>query len=358
MNRKNALIIGSGIHGITIAIQLASIYNVIMIDSNSEILMGASNGTHNRIHLGYHYPRSKDTIVECKSGYDFFIKNYKDCLTFPEFFYIIEKESFTSSDQYRKTMSEEGLPCISEYPDSFFLSRENIDDCFKVNEACFDILKMRDRLKTQIKDAGIEQYMNFEIESFNLLDKNLKLISTLKDEVIIENLDLIVNCTYTYSNNLLRIFGINNFTEYEFEQTEIAVVEYDKNIPAMTVMDGPFISILPYGNNKNKFIVYDVDNSVMIRENGYFFEKKDLKNESNWNKIQKHGLKYYPFFKDLKYSHSIYSHRPIPISIDNDSRQTRIIKEEFDIDFYSIKEGKFISAPSIAEIFKNIINSK
>jgi hypothetical protein len=356
--KKNALIIGSGIHGITIALQLSNDYNVIMIDSNSEILMGASNGTHNRIHLGYHYPRSKDTIIECKSGYDFFIDNYKDCLIFPDFFYIIEKNSFTSSEQYKKIMTEECLPCISEYPDSIFLNKENIEECFKVNEACFDILKMRDRLKKQIETAGIKQYMNFEIQSFNILDKELRLFSSLKEEVNIKDIDLIVNCTYTYSNNVLKIFGINNFTEYEFEQTEIAVVECDSDVPAMTVMDGPFISILPYGNHKNKFIVYDVDNSVRIRENGYLFEKKDLKNESNWEKIQKHGLKYYPFFKDLKYIQSIYSHRPIPINIDNDSRQTRIVKEEFEIDFYSIKEGKFISAPSIAEIFKNIIDNK
>jgi hypothetical protein len=59
----------------------------------------------------------------------------------------------------------------------------------------------------------------------------------------------------------------------------------------------------------------------------------------------------------LKYKHSLYSHRPIPKNNEGDSRTTRIVKEDYAIDFFSIKEGKFISAPSIAQIFAEMIDT-
>jgi hypothetical protein len=353
--KKKILVIGSGIHGITLSLELSKDYDVTVIDGNHDILMGASNGTHNRIHLGYHYPRSVETISECKSGYDFFVDNYKSCLRFPEFYYVIEKDSFTSAEDFRKVMVSQGLPCETEFPEIKYLNRELIVDSFKVKEACFDLNKLRIALKSKLQLMSVNHIPSFEIKGYRISGKTITLKNSLNEELDIE-VDIIVNCTYTYSNNLLQIFGIENFTEYEFEQTEISVVESDFDIPALTVMDGPFISILPYGDNKNQYIVYDVENSVRSRKTGYFFEFSDFTKTSNWSKIYEHGLKYYPFFKDLRYSHSIYSHRPIPKNIDNDSRATRIVKEDFEVDFYSIKEGKFISAPSIAVAFKKMID--
>jgi hypothetical protein len=356
-NRKNVVVIGAGIHGLTIALELAKHHDVTIVDANQDILMGASNGTHNRIHLGYHYPRSTRTIAECKSGYDFFVNNYMDCLVFPDFFYIIEKQSMLSAKQYRDVMIGENLPCDSQFPDPYFLDKTHIEDSFKVKEACFDILKFREVIRKQLSESNIKQHMGFHIEAASHEGTRLLLIGSNKHSLVLDA-DLIVNCTYTYSNNLLNKFGITtNLTDYEFEQTEVAVVECDFNIPAMTVMDGPFISILPYGNHKNTYLVYDVVHSVRNRECGVFFNRVDCTEESNWSKMLEHGSIYYPFFNKLKYKYSLYSHRPIPKNNEDDSRTTRIVKENYGIDFFSVKEGKFISAPAIAQIFAEMVNS-
>jgi hypothetical protein len=356
-SKKNVVVIGAGIHGLTIALELAKHHDVTIVDANNDILMGASNGTHNRIHLGYHYPRSTRTIAECKSGYDFFVKNYMDCLVFPDFYYMIEKQSMLTAQEYRNVMVGENLPCDSEFPDTSFLNRTNIEDSFKVKEACFDILKFREVIRKQLADSNIKQHMSFNIAVATNQGNQLVLVDSNNHSLLL-NADLIVNCTYTYSNNLLNKFGIaTNLTDYEFEQTEVAVVECDFTIPAMTVMDGPFISILPYGNHKNTYLVYDVVNSVRNRECGLYFNRMDCTKESNWKKMLEHGLEYYPFFNKLKYKYSLYSHRPIPKNNEGDSRTTRIVKEDYAIDFFSIKEGKFISAPSIAQIFAEMVNS-
>jgi len=102
MNKK-ALIIGAGIHGCTMAIELAKKgYNVTIIDKKEDMLYGSSYATHNRIHLGYHYARSKDTRIECKQGHAYFLEHYRDCIIFPEFYYVIEKnKSKVTLSQYR-----------------------------------------------------------------------------------------------------------------------------------------------------------------------------------------------------------------------------------------------------------------
>jgi len=356
--RKQVLIIGGGIHGITIALELAKNSDVTIVDSNEDILLGASKNNHNRIHLGYHYPRSIDTIQECKQGYNFFIKKYKDCLVFPDFYYIISKKSKINAEKFKAVMSGENLKCVSSWPETSFLDYKQVEDSYKVDEACIDIDKFRKKINKQLLKLKVKTILDFTIKSVKKEDKNkLTLISNNNKKIKLAP-NLIINCTYTNSNNILKLFHIkNNITKYVFEETEVAVVESETKIPALTVMDGPYISILPYAGHKNLYLVYDVVNSVVKKQTGkYFKESKKLK--SCWEKMLKHGLKFYPFFKKLKYKYSLYTNRPIPVNIKGDSRATRIIKQDYDIDFYSVKEGKLISAPYVAFEFTKLLQNE
>ena len=357
---KKALVIGAGIHGITVAIELAKNGNdVTIVDAKEDILMGTSNATHGRIHLGYHYPRSKETAVECIQGYHQFVKNYKDCLLSPDFYYAIEKnKSKVSAEQYKNAMKEVGLECISNWPEEHFLNRDVIEDSFKVKEVCFDIWKLKEIFKKKFDELGIKRIFDFEIKGASIVEGNkIKLISSAPSSIELK-IDLIVNCTYTYTNNIQKAFSVfTDLTHYKFENTEIAVVESDVKVPALTVMDGPFITILPYAGKSNHYLVYDKINSVISKEMGLeYFPPKDL--DTRWNKMLEHGLKYYPFFKNLKYKYSIYGSRPISIKTKDDGRATKIIKHDYPIDFYSILEGKLVSAPLIAKMFVKVIQRK
>ena len=347
--KKNVLIIGAGIHGITIALELSKKYNVTIVDANKEILWETSKNNHNRIHLGYHYPRSRDTIQECKLGYEYFTKNYKDCLVFPDFFYVICKKSKTSSRKFKSIMKAEKLECRSSWPKEMFLNRAKIDDSFKVREACIDINKFRKKIIKELYDRNIALLLNFKIENVKWVNGML-LLNSENDKKLL-SVDKIINCTYTNANNILKLFHIKDrLTKYIFEETEVAVVKSNVEIPALTVMDGPYISILPHAGHDRHYLVYDVKNSVVRRTTGTIFTRSK-KYKSNWKQMLKHGLQYYPFFNNLKYKYSLYANRPIPSSARGDSRATRIIKQHYKIDFFTVREGKLISAPYIAAIF-------
>ena len=62
----NIAIIGSGFFGTSCAIQLAKKHKVDIFEKKKYILCGASKANQFRFHLGYHYPRSKKTMLEIK----------------------------------------------------------------------------------------------------------------------------------------------------------------------------------------------------------------------------------------------------------------------------------------------------
>jgi hypothetical protein len=60
-------------------------------------------------------------------------------LVFPEFFYIIEKESLLTDNDYKNIMLEHNLPCNEEFPKDCFLNKNYIKNSFKVNEGKYEI---------------------------------------------------------------------------------------------------------------------------------------------------------------------------------------------------------------------------
>ena len=119
-------------------------------------------------------------------------------------------------------------------------------------------------------------------------------------------------------------------------------------------MDGPYVTIMPHVGKKNEFLLYDVTNSILKKSN----KPININNpKTNFKKIKEKLSKYINYANDLKYVKSFYGTRPIPVKDNTADRSTKILKEKLKnkTNFFSIKEGKYISAPYIAkEISKKI----
>ena len=89
-------IIGAGIFGCVIAYELDRAgHDVIIIEQDSDIMQRASRCNHNRLHLGYHYPRSIETAKQSLDALITFLTNYKDAIVsnFPNYYMIIREKS-------------------------------------------------------------------------------------------------------------------------------------------------------------------------------------------------------------------------------------------------------------------------
>ena len=129
MKQKKVLVIGAGIHGCSVAIELAKQgMEVIMIDAKKDIFLGSSGATHNRIHLGYHYPKSKETAIECKKGYYDFIKNFKKGLTKAD-----ELGMYIINSAYMNIFTPSTYFCTSMNDEKSILNCDgSISKCYKV----------------------------------------------------------------------------------------------------------------------------------------------------------------------------------------------------------------------------------
>jgi L-2-hydroxyglutarate oxidase LhgO len=100
---KDIIIIGTGWFGLHTALLLEQKYNVLILEKNSTIFNNSSNFNQNRLHLGYHYPRSYKTRELCLKGYTKFINKYRELIDFIDNnYYCISNDSLIDYNTYKQ----------------------------------------------------------------------------------------------------------------------------------------------------------------------------------------------------------------------------------------------------------------
>ena len=350
---KKILIIGAGIHGAFIAKYLKKYFvKITLLEKNKYILNETSKATHNRANRGYHYPRSNKTFDECKKAYDYFSKKYFKYLKTIPSFYCIENRSKTNFNKYKNFFIKNQLK-FKIIKKNKFIKTKNIEGIIQAEEGCFDHFGITKMLENELKNKNIKLLKNFNLKKVKTMDNALQITSE-NDQSLIDNYDIVINATYDKSNEILKKFKIKNLSKYSYQLTEIIVVHSRKKIPGITVMDGDFITIMPYIKKTNLYLIYDVKNSILKKNKSPIHKVVTKKN--NYKLMLKKISKYINFSEDFTYKYSLYGYRPIPINDVNADRNTEIERSNYgDIKIYSIKEGKYISAPFMAKKLVSLI---
>ena len=103
----DALIVGGGFYGISIACYLASrrnFRNVLLIEREPILLARASYANQARIHNGYHYPRSYVTAYRSRLNFPHFLRDYPFAVErrFIKLYAIARYNSKVSARQFRR----------------------------------------------------------------------------------------------------------------------------------------------------------------------------------------------------------------------------------------------------------------
>jgi len=352
--QSDVVIIGGGIHGLTSAIALAEDnVDVVLLEKNSELFKGTSGATHNRGHKGYHYPQSLKTARECEKGIRYFEENFAEALHWPkETYYLIAKEgSQSTEDEYEHFCRQHGIGYEIKWPAPDFILRDSVIRPFYVREPVYDTRRLCSILEKKAVDNGVRIKKDATVIGASRSDAgSYKIVTKEGNNQKEYSSKIVVNATYTCANNILKLFGLEKYmTKYRLQTTEIVVAKSRVTLPSLTIMDGPFITILPYAGQNNHVLVYDAVNSIVHEETGYFYDDK-VTYPSNWAKMVEKGSKYFPFMRDLQYVSSLRGSRPIPVNLkEEQDRHTRLRRYNSMPGFYSILEGKFISAPFLAQ---------
>jgi hypothetical protein len=335
---KNIVIIGSGWYGLYSALLLQDKYNVIILEKNSEIFENSSNYNQNRLHLGYHYPRSYKTRKICLDGYYKFVNKFRDVIDFIDNnYYCISKESIIDFETYKQIFNS------SKYKHTFIKNNfiKNIDG---------NIINTQEKIinSNKAKKYFIEN-IKCEIK-FNYFVKDIK---QHNDKVIINNdieCDLLIDCTYNQLGLSINKYIYENTISFIYERINFKD-EYD----SITVMDGDFFSLFPRDIDKKFYSLTHVKFTPFQKENEYLKLKNNIENYEILNinnKIVEDVLKYLPNFnKEYKLITHFISYKCKLIS-NNDTRECVIEKDN---NVISVNCGKIIGIFELEEYFKNIL---
>lgn len=222
-HKQKKLIVGCGWYGCHLATLLEEKgVDFDMIDMQNGFCIGSSSKNQNRLHLGFHYPRSAKTRRECFSGFPLFMRKYSDLTQTIRNFYFISKQSLLDFETYCSIFTHDGIPFeIGSWKDiQPYSVIPNMFDGFPISVA-----------EQFIDPRKVQEYFSKRFEH-----KRLDFTSDLVNAM---HYDTVFDCTYG------RMIKSHGFT---FETCFTVVLEMIIDSPpiALTVMDGMFFSIYPY----------------------------------------------------------------------------------------------------------------
>lgn len=264
---KRVAVIGAGIFGCNVALVVANAgYDVVVFDRLPDIIMGTSNNNTNRVHQGFHYPRDIQTAIECRDNYCRFETEFREALldNYPNIYCIAEEQSLTTKEDFLKFCDVVGLPysvidlnCLNVKIDGCNLSISCL-------ETILDSNILRNVLCSRIiNNKQVTLSCNTEVAAIKKSSHKFEL-SFLSETQPQQSFDAVVNCSYANINTLTEQLGYK-VDEAQYEYTVVPIISLDIPLMSITIMDGPFMTLFPYGKTK-KYLLYHVDYSVIKTE--------------------------------------------------------------------------------------------
>jgi len=248
------LIIGGGIFGCYAALYLAGKgRKICLLEKEKELFKKASIVNQARLHSGYHYPRSIATAVMSDDYKERFIKEHAPFINSQfEKYYAIEKfGSLTDAAQFERFCHFIGIKfeLVMEHP---LFNFQRLEALYLTKEYTFDPILMGEYYKQQLEEnprIEIRRHTKILEAECDTHDWKVTHQNIENQEVATLKATTVINATYSGSNGVNRLFGVSEI-ELMHEISEITFFNSKelKNI-GLTVMDGQFGSIMPYGKS-------------------------------------------------------------------------------------------------------------
>lgn len=352
-------IIGGGLFGLINALHFKNLgYKVEVIESHRQLLTQATKINQNRIHYGYHYPRSKETANQALEGLASFYSYFRNCIIedFENYYLVSKNNSNVDFNQYIEFCKDVKISAREQLPPTKYVDLNQVENAISVREPIFDYYLLRNNLLERVYKSQIISHLESKVEK---IEYNGKIYKTkLSTGKTIES-DIILNTTYSGINDILSL--VNTSLPIKFQDVILPIFEY--NIPkiGLTVMDGPFCSILPKGNDVHRFILSNVKNSVLSEGMSNKLPSIDkLKYKDltlNEDLIYNASSVFFPFLNNVNRIKIWRTTKALSLD-KNDGRVSEVFTHSDLPNFYSILQGKVTTCIQIAYKLESIIENK
>jgi len=368
------IIIGAGLYGLYAAEFCAKQgERVLVLEWEDSPFKRATYINQARIHMGYHYPRSYATAIKSAQYFNRFVKDYDFCIHsgFDQVYATGANFSWTNREQFTQFCDAAEIPCEELHPEKYF-NKGLCDGAFLTKEYTYDAQILKDYFVESLgKQAGVKIKYGVRIK------KIIKQPDVY--EVVLENgqafqTPFLLNATYGSANQILDLAGLEAF-KIKYELCEIILCKPLNKLldVGITVMDGPFFSIMPFGKTGSHSLTsvtftphVSSQESLPVfkcqdKSDGYCTPKQlgncnecIAKPESAWPYMSSMARKYLKDDYGFSYQGSLFSMKPIlKASEVNDSRPTVIRTATQQPTFVSVLSGKINTVYDLDEVLKN-----
>ncbi|HOY06078.1 MAG TPA: FAD-dependent oxidoreductase [Saprospiraceae bacterium] len=248
------VVIGGGIFGCYAALYLAKKgAKIALLEKESRLFRKASLVNQARLHSGYHYPRSLATAALSDEHKERFTAEHRRFVHFSfEKYYAIDRfGSFTDPLQFERFCTRLNIPFerVSEHK---LFNFNRLEALYLTEEYSFDPVLLSNYYREKVEnEPGIQVIKDVRLQSATA-DGDRWFIEFDRTSTPLQGIQQIstptvINATYAASNAINQLFEAGNLA-LTHELSEIAfVTSREFGDRGLTVMDGPFGSIMPYG---------------------------------------------------------------------------------------------------------------
>lgn len=246
--RYDRIIIGAGFYGLYAALHCGKKKEkVLVLECGTAPFQRATYINQARVHQGYHYPRSLSTAMKSAGYFERFHRDYAFCINreFEKVYATSAQYSWSDGEQFKKFCRAADIPCREIYPEDYF-KKDMCDGAFLTREYTYDAMLLKEHYLRELAELPHVRLL-FESQVTQLekgQDDYLCRLSTGEEY----RAPFVLNATYAATNQILDLLGFEKF-KIKYELCEIILCDVNEKLEkcGITVMDGPFFSIMPFG---------------------------------------------------------------------------------------------------------------
>ena len=250
----DVVIVGGGIFGCYAAIWLAKQgKRIALIEKEKQLFTKASIVNQARLHGGYHYPRSVATAVMSDENKQRFTDEHREFINFSfEKYYAIDRYgSFTDARQFERFCDFIDIRCekVENHP---LFNFAHLDALYRTAEYSFDPILIANHYRTAIQDTeSIHLYTAHQVKSAQKSGNIWDITVEDNQNHCLRHFEstAVVNATYCASNAINSLFGFGSIPLMHEISEMVFIHSPQFKDSGLTVMDGPFASLMPYGKS-------------------------------------------------------------------------------------------------------------
>lgn len=371
MNTFDIIIIGAGLYGLYSAYFCTNLgETVLVLEYDDAPFKRATFINQARVHNGYHYPRSFSTAIKSAHYFKRFNEDFGfSVLTkFDQVYATSSEFSWSDAKQFQKFCEAANIKC-EEVSTKKYFKEGYCDGAFLTEEYTYDAQILKEYFIEKISaQPNVEIRYDARIRSIENIGRDY--VIELSDGTKVKS-SFVLNATYASVNQIQNMLGFEHF-KIKYELCEIILCNVSDKLKdtGLTVMDGPFFSIMPFGKTGyHSLTAVTFTPHVACKESlpkfncqprsKGFCSPKQLGNcndcpakpESAWPYMSSLARKYMRDDLKFEFDHTLFSMKPILLASEiDDSRPTVIRTFTSNPTFVSVLSGKINTVYDLDEI--------